>query len=269
MALDIGIPGNKPRHHRRLCNIWNPRILTTDTKVRILTLPRRPHIIARALGELTHQPPCKRCPRDIPIPSRVHQRRRLPRIVIIRPDTIPPNANDAYIARVLMTLLPLGYNHLASRCQLRTHLRCTLARPPTPGGRQTRFIITSGWGPPQTSAIMGPPTVSTTESCATESASKTGSGSAKEDRDHEIGNANARETKSRSAVALLLTPALARVTPSTIATATCLMLASTEGTTTTTSHTRPCRVRCRHDHGLPPRHVAVLVMRITNEKFRT
>jgi hypothetical protein len=63
MALDIGIP-DKPRHPFHLRNIWSPRTRMTDTKVRstahILTLPRRPHTIARGLGERTRQLPYKR-----------------------------------------------------------------------------------------------------------------------------------------------------------------------------------------------------------------
>jgi hypothetical protein len=241
--------------------------MTVTKIIHIPIPPRRRPTIARALAELTHLLPCKRWPRDTPIPSRVHKRLRLLRTVIIHPVIMLLNVNDARIARVPMKRHPLGYHRPPNRCQLRTPLRHTLARPPAPGGQIT-FTITSGWGLLQISATMGRPNASTTESSAIESATKTGS--VKEGRGHESGNANVKEVKSPSVVALLPTRALApRATLSTIATATCPIPVSLEGTTTTTSHAQLRRARCPHDHALSLRHGVARVMRITNERSQT
>src|SRR5712671_5681223 len=235
----------------------------TDTKVRttpILTLLRPPHTFARALGVLIHQLLCKLWQRDIPIPSRFCQRFCLPRTVTIHLDIMHPNANGAHIAQMFTNRLPLGCNHPCSHCRSRTRLH---VRPPAPGG-PTRFI-TSDWD--LASATMGRRNVSTTESSATESATR--NGSEKEDIDHANGRGrgSAKEATSSSAVAPHHpTPVPVRATQSTIVTATCPTRASREDTTTTTCHTGPRRALCPHDRVLSLRPGVAPATRTTKER---
>lgn len=233
----------------------------TDSKVRITHILIL-HTSVRTLGGPTRRLLCKHSLRDIPIHSRLRQRLRLPLTVIIHQRTILLNAIDVRIARVLMRHLSPGY----SRYRPRTPPRRTLVRLPAPGV-PTKFTTTSEWDPAQTLATMEGPNVSTTETSATESATKTGS--ERGHRDRASGSASAKEATSCSAVAPRRpTQTRVRATQSTIATATCRMPASLEGTITMMRHTQPRPARCLHDRGPSRRLGAALVMRITTERGR-